>query len=307
MKRWSPDPNVRAGPADYPIDVSGADIVPLMYNGVGGSTVLYAGDWPRLTPSDFRVRSLDGVADDWPLTLRGARAVLRPHRAPRRRGGLRRRPGLPAGRRPAAPAAAARPRRARRGARARPARLALVAGAERDPLGARTTAATPARSWGTCMQGCPEGAKCSSDVTDWPQAIARGARVITGARVTRLVLGADGLVTGAEYVDAEGRAARAEADVVVLAANAVGTARLLLLSRLRGVPRRAGQPLGLVGRRLMMHPFAVATGVFAAARSRPGAATSARASTRCSSTRPTSAAASCAAPSGAWRPRPAGR
>ena len=58
----------RATPADYPIDVSASDIAPLMYSGVGGSTVLYAGDWPRLTPSDFRVRSLDGVADDWPLS-----------------------------------------------------------------------------------------------------------------------------------------------------------------------------------------------------------------------------------------------
>ena len=35
---------------------------------VGGSMILYAGDWPRMPPSDFRVRTLDGVADDWPLT-----------------------------------------------------------------------------------------------------------------------------------------------------------------------------------------------------------------------------------------------
>ena len=136
MKQWSPDPNVRAGRADYPIDVSASDIVPLMFNGVGGSTVLYAGDWPRMTPSDFRVRTLDGVADDWPLDLRGARAALRPHRAPGRRRGLRGRSGLPGGRRPPPAAAPARARRDRRRARARPARLALVARAERDPLGA---------------------------------------------------------------------------------------------------------------------------------------------------------------------------
>jgi choline dehydrogenase-like flavoprotein len=37
--------------------------------------ILYAADWPRLLPSDFRVRSLDGVADDWPLTY----AELRPY------------------------------------------------------------------------------------------------------------------------------------------------------------------------------------------------------------------------------------
>src|SRR3954449_12559487 len=38
-----------------------------MYNAVGGSTILFAGAWPRALPSDFRVRSLDGVADDWPI------------------------------------------------------------------------------------------------------------------------------------------------------------------------------------------------------------------------------------------------
>ena len=31
------------------------------------STILYAGHYPRFHPSDFRVRTLDGVADDWPL------------------------------------------------------------------------------------------------------------------------------------------------------------------------------------------------------------------------------------------------
>ena len=69
-------------------------------------------------------------------------------------------------------------------------------------------------------------------------------------------------MTGAEYVDAEGRSERAEADVVVLAANAIGTARLLLLSAGASFPDGLANTSGLVGRRLMMHPFAVATGVF---------------------------------------------
>src|ERR1700721_1012211 len=65
---WARDPNVRKGPADYPIDDSNSDISPLMWNGVGGGTVLYSAKWHRMTPSDFRVRSLDGVADDWPIS-----------------------------------------------------------------------------------------------------------------------------------------------------------------------------------------------------------------------------------------------
>ena len=38
-----------------------------MFNAVGGSTILYAAHFPRFHPADFRVRTLDGVADDWPL------------------------------------------------------------------------------------------------------------------------------------------------------------------------------------------------------------------------------------------------
>ena len=52
---------------------------------------------------------------------------------------------------------------------------------------------------------------------------------------------------------------------MVLAANAIGTARLLLLSAGRAFPDGLANTSGLVGRRLMMHPFAVVTGVFGAA------------------------------------------
>src|SRR6185436_14145127 len=65
---WSGNPNRRQAPADYPIDDKDSDISAVMYNAVGGGTVIYAAHWQRNTPSDFRVRTLDGVGDDWPLT-----------------------------------------------------------------------------------------------------------------------------------------------------------------------------------------------------------------------------------------------
>jgi choline dehydrogenase-like flavoprotein len=80
--------------------------------------------------------------------------------------------------------------------------------------------------------------------------------------VRRVVLGSNRLVRGAEYVDETGATHLAEADVVVLAANAVGTARLLLASADGEFPDGLANSSGLVGRRLMMHPFAVVTGVF---------------------------------------------
>src|SRR5437588_6770085 len=65
---WSGNPNRRLARADYPIGDASSDISALVYNGVGGGTVIYAAHWQRNMPSDFRVRTLDGVADDWPLT-----------------------------------------------------------------------------------------------------------------------------------------------------------------------------------------------------------------------------------------------
>jgi choline dehydrogenase-like flavoprotein len=66
-REFSPNPNVRRRPEDYPINDDDSPISVVNFNGVGGSTILYAAHFPRPHPSDFRVRSLDGVADDWPI------------------------------------------------------------------------------------------------------------------------------------------------------------------------------------------------------------------------------------------------
>jgi len=64
---YSPSPNIRARPEDYPINEDNSPIKVVNFNGVGGSTVMYTAHWPRMHPSDFKVRTLDGVADDWPI------------------------------------------------------------------------------------------------------------------------------------------------------------------------------------------------------------------------------------------------
>ena len=82
----------------------------------------------------------------------------------------------------------------------------------------------------TCQSGCNEGAKASTDLTHWPKAIALGARLVTGARVRRIETDARGLATGATWIDGDGGEHLQEARVVVVAANAIGTPRLLLNS-----------------------------------------------------------------------------
>ena len=85
---------------------------------------------------------------------------------------------------------------------------------------------------------------------------------MTGARVRRIETDAQGLATGATWVDRDGAEHFEPAKVVVLAANAIGTARLLLLSGDARHPDGLANSSGLVGRRLMMHPFANVAGLF---------------------------------------------
>jgi choline dehydrogenase-like flavoprotein len=260
-KQWSSSPNIRALPEDYPVDDGDADMSPLMFAGVGGSMLLFAGAWPRMLPSDFRVRSLDGIADDWPLTYEELRPFY--ERSDQLIGvsGVGGDPAYPPGEDPPLPPlpiGAGGLKVARAHARMgwhwwpEPNAILSVPHDGRHPCVQR----------GTCMQGCSEGAKASTDLTHWPKAIALGARLVTGARVRRLETNAAGLVTGALWLDRKGAEHFEPARVVVLAANAIGTARLLLLSASATHPDGLANSSGLVGRRLMMHPFANVTGLF---------------------------------------------
>jgi choline dehydrogenase-like flavoprotein len=118
---------------------------------------------------------------------------------------------------------------------------------------------------GPCEIGCHRRAKASADITYWPSALAAGARLVTGARVERILLNPAGTrAQGAVWLDAHGARHRATADVVVLAANGLGTPRLLLMSRSGRFPDGLANDSGLVGRRLMLHPLARLGGRFAA-------------------------------------------
>src|SRR5712671_3930393 len=68
VKPPDPQKGVRSFPNGYPYDYSESFWQPILGNVVGGASVHYGAVWARLHPSDFRVRSLDGVADDWPIS-----------------------------------------------------------------------------------------------------------------------------------------------------------------------------------------------------------------------------------------------
>jgi choline dehydrogenase-like flavoprotein len=111
---------------------------------------------------------------------------------------------------------------------------------------------------GTCQGfGCPVHAKASAYSVSIPSALATGKLELRErAVVFDLPLGADGRVRGARYLDAEGNEREVRARHVVVSCNAVGSARLLLLSKSGSFPQGLANSSGLVGRNLMLHHHA---------------------------------------------------
>ncbi|HUL97927.1 MAG TPA: GMC family oxidoreductase, partial [Mycobacterium sp.] len=261
LKQWSPMPAVRRGADDYPVDVTESDMDVMNFNGVGGGTILYNAVWMRLQAGAFRSKTLHGYADDWPISY----DELLPYyeRTDRQIGvsGLGGNPAFPEGNEPPLPPLpigragllVARTL-AKRGWHWWPETNAILSA----PYDGRRACVQR----GTCGQGCNEGAKSTIDQTHWRRVMALGGQVITGARVSRIVLDGRGLAAGAEWIDPDGVTHFQSADVVLLAANGIGTARLLLMSAESRFPDGLANRSGLVGRRLMLHPLAMVNGYF---------------------------------------------
>lgn len=257
---FSISPNRRGLKADYPINEDASPIKVANFNGVGGGTILYAGHFPRLHPSDFRVRSLDGVADDWPIDyatlepffeindrMTGVAGLAGDPAYPPKPAPM---PPLPLGRTGAVLGAALN----RLGWHWWPSDAAINSG----PYEGRA----PCINLGHCGSGCAQGAKATTDATYWPEAIRARVELRTGCRVRRIETDADRMATGAQYIDPDGVERFQPAAIVIMACNGIGTPRLLLASASEQFPDGLANSSGLVGRNLMFHPYANIRGQF---------------------------------------------
>jgi gluconate 2-dehydrogenase alpha chain len=138
--------------------------------------------------------------------------------------------------------------------------FAYPAGINSRPYGDRP----PCVDCGYCSDyGCPSHAKGSPAVTTLRRALGTGrCQLRANSVVTRLVRTPGGRsIAEAEYIDRRGRRARAVADVFVLAAGAIESARLCLLSDPTGPG--LGNSSGQLGRNYMAHHQPQVVGIFA--------------------------------------------
>jgi choline dehydrogenase-like flavoprotein len=224
---WNADVNRRRHPDDYPVQTNSSQV--LMWNGVGGSTNVYGAIWPRYRPSDFRKGDEHGLQPNWPISYEDVAPFY--EQADRLIGtsGLAGDPAMPP--RDSCPTgplpftrAAARLAEAfdRLGWHWWPAEAGVIS----EDYDGR-----PACNGCGICNGCPRGSMSKFSLSVWPKALAAGAELCTHARVVKIEKGTDGRVTGVHYVDRNtGRAVFRGSKIVIVAANGVGTPRLLLAS-----------------------------------------------------------------------------
>jgi choline dehydrogenase-like flavoprotein len=246
-------PNRRNRETDYPINDDNSLMKVANFNGVGGGTIMWTGHYPRMHPSDFRVRSLDGVGDDWPIDY----WTLEPFFAENDRmtgvAGLTGDPAYPLHHptMPPLPLGKTGTRYAqamnRLGWHWWPSDSA-IATTEYDGR-------APCINLGHCTPGCAQGAKASTDITYWPHAIRDRVELRTRCRVREITTNEHGMACGAIYYDEQGVERFQPAEMVVIACNGIGTPRLLLNSASARCPNGLANSSGLVGKNLMLHPW----------------------------------------------------
>ncbi|MGH7357406.1 MAG: GMC family oxidoreductase, partial [Candidatus Rokuibacteriota bacterium] len=222
--------------------------------GIGGSTLHWEGYTLRFHANDFRLRSLYGIAEDWPISYED----LEPHYAKAEAAlGIAGAADDPWG----SPRSTAYP-------------LPPFAFSYSDQLfakacqeldialhhlpQARNSVAYAGRS--RCLacavcHACPTGAKASVDLTHVARAEATGrARVLADTTALRLEVDRSKRVSGIVYAGHDRRERRLAPRIVVVAANGVETARLLLLSASPAFPTGLANTSGEVGKHFMSHP-----------------------------------------------------
>jgi choline dehydrogenase-like flavoprotein len=217
---------------------------------LGGRTNHWGRISLRFGPDDFRGKSIDGLGDDWPIGYDDVKPYY--DKIDRFIGlygsneGLRNHPDgifMPPPK-PRCHELLVKKASDKLNITCIPARLSI------------TTKALPGRQachyCGECNRGCAVKANFSSpDVLIAPALETKRLTLITNAMAREVTVGADGLANGVSYIDRKtGADEHVRAKIVVLAASAMESARLLLNSKSSRFPNGLANSSGTAGKYL---------------------------------------------------------
>lgn len=248
---WAPHPELAHLDRYLIDDGKGVDqFIGIYTRCVGGTTWHFTGFATRLRPNDFRMRTLYRVGVDWPIEYQDL--VPYYERAEREWGvagtlgqdmGAPRTtpyplPGIPMSYLDRMVAQAVRP-------------LGLTVGPFPQARNSELyDGRPPCCGSASCVPVCPIGAKYDGGVHA-AKAVQAGARLVTKAVASQIDVGRDGRIEAVLVKHPDGSTSRVQAKVFVIAAHAIETPKLLLVSRGERAANGVANSSDQVGRNLM--------------------------------------------------------
>jgi len=236
---------------------------------LGGRTNHWGRISLRFGPDDFRRRSLDGLGDDWPITYDDLKPYYdRVDSLIGIFGSLENLPNDPDGvflppPKPRCYELLIKQAADKLGVTCIPSRLSILT----KPLNGR-----PACHYcGQCNRGCATHSNFSSPSVLIPPALAtKRLEIRANAMAREVTVDDSGLATGVAYIDKTTRRENhVRARIVVLAASACESARILLNSKSSTLPHGVGNSSGMVGKHLTDTTGVGVTGFIPALMSNP--------------------------------------
>ena len=245
FKDFNINPNIRKKKSDYPIDTQNSPISIANYNAVGGSTLIYSGHYPRFHPSDFKTKKLDNVGSNWLFNYYDLEKYYNLNDKMVGVSGLTGDPAYPVIKNLLSP---------------------LDLGYSGNIL-AKTFNELNWHWWPSYSalkksKKFKKGIRPTAVEVYLNKALKNNVILKTNSRVLKIKTSSNDIATGVVYSNKNKEKIFLEASIILLAANGIGTPRILLNSASKKHPNGLANSSGQVGKNLMLHPLGFVEGYF---------------------------------------------
>lgn len=245
LNDFNPDPNYRKLHSDYPINSDNSPISIANYNAVGGSTLIYSGHYPRFHPSDFYTKKIDNIGSNWLFNYYDLEKYYNLNDKMVGVSGLTGDPAYP--------------------------KIKNLL----PPLNIGYSGELLAKAfnklgwhWWPSYSAIKKSKKLKKGIRPTAvemylnKAIKNGVIVKPNSRVLKIKVSSKNIATGVIYLEKNKKKIFLEASIILLAANGIGTPRILLNSSSKRYPKGLANSSGQLGKNLMLHPLGYIEGHF---------------------------------------------
>jgi choline dehydrogenase-like flavoprotein len=244
-KDFNINPNERKFDSDYSINSKNSPISIANYNAVGGSTLIYSGHYLRFHPSDFNTKKIDNIGSNWLFNYYDLEKYYNLNDKMVGVSGLTGDPAYP--------------------------KIKNLL----PPLDIGYSGSLLAKAfnklgwhWWPSYSAVKKSKKLKKGIRPTAveiylnKAIKNGVIIKPNCRVLKINMSPKNIATGVLYSDKNKKKIFLEASIILLAANGIGTPRVLFNSSNKQFPNGLGNSSGQLGKNLMLHPLGYVEGNF---------------------------------------------